>query len=392
MRKLLWWHVAVVGTAIVLTALLFIESPPNSNLYGGLGAILLLLASWFTLGRLADEKPGIASLALVGLVAISCGMGTGFDPVLATMQCVAYPITWFFAGSMRSALIGNLVMVVAVGVGFLFALGTSSEALIQTGVTCALSLGLSLGLGLWFTRVYDTINERQRLIDQLQDAQAQVAALSRDAGAAGERERLAREIHDTIAQDLAGLVLTAQRGLRELAAGNTTATEKQLHILEENARNALTETRALVASGAAVGVEGGGLATALGRLAARFERETGIIVTVAADETVAIERDSEVVLLRCAQEALANIRKHSSAGSAALSLRAHDGTTDLRISDDGAGFAPEKNSTGFGLTGLRERLALVSGTLDITSSPGCGTTLIARLPMAQASVSVEATT
>ncbi len=390
MRKLRWWHVAVVGTALVLAALLFIESPPATNLYGGLASVLLLLVSWFALSRWADQAPGVSSLALIGLVAVSCGVGTGFDPVLATMQCVAYPITWFFAGSLRSALIGNLVLVVAVGVGFLFALGVSTGALVQTGITCALSLGLSLGLGLWFSRIYDTIHERQRLIDELQDAQDQVAALSRDAGAAGERERLAREIHDTIAQDLAGLVLTAQRGLRELAAGNTPATEKQLHILEENARNALVETRALVASGAAVGVDGGGLATALGRLASRFERETGIIVTVAADDTVAIERDSEVVLLRCAQEALANVRKHSNAGTATLSLSAHDGTTDLRISDDGAGFVPGGGSTGFGLTGLRERLALVSGTLDITSSPGGGTTLIARLPIASARAAATA--
>jgi signal transduction histidine kinase len=209
-----------------------------------------------------------------------------------------------------------------------------------------------------------------------------VATLSRDVGATGERERLAREIHDTLAQDLTGLVLTAQRGLRELKAGNTAAAEKQLNVLEENARHALTETRALVASGAAVGVDGGGLVIALRRLAERFERETGIAMSVTAPESASLDRDSEVVLLRCAQEALANVRKHSTAKATAVALAVRAGTVELSITDDGTGFDPTSSSSGFGLAGLRDRLALVHGTLALTASPGGGTTLIASLPAA----------
>jgi signal transduction histidine kinase len=380
MRRLLWWHVAVVGTAIVLAVLLYAEFPTGVSLLGGLASLAVLVIGWFVLGRAASNHEGWYSVGLIAVVVVASGAGTGFAPLLATIQCIAYPLVWYFAGSTRRALIGNLVLVVAVGVGFLFSLGTSTGALIQTGVTCGLSLCLSLGLGFWFSRVYDTIEERQRLIDQLEAAQAQLEALSRDAGAADERERLAREIHDTIAQDLTGLVLTAQRGRRELAAGNTAAAAKQLTILEENARNALTETRTLVASGAAVGVDGGGLATALRRLAERFERETGIVVTLSADESAVLNRDAEVVLLRCAQEALANVRKHSSAGTAVLTLTTRDGEIDLSISDDGAGFDPAGRTSGFGLSGLRERLALVHGTLDVVTRPGGGTTLVATLP------------
>jgi signal transduction histidine kinase len=382
MKKLLWWHVAVLTTAVVLSAIVFIEAAPATAQVGALCSIAALVIAWFALGRRADCDAGWYSAALVVLVAVSCGVGTGFDPLLATLQCVAYPLVWYFAGSMRAALLGNLLLVLAVGIGFLFSVGTSRDELIQTAITCALSLGLSLGLGLWFSRIYDTIDERQRLIDQLEATQEQLAALSRDAGAAGERERLAREIHDTIAQDLTGLVLTAQRGRRELAAGNAAAAERQLSILEENARNALTETRALVASGAAVGVEGGGLATALRRLGERFERETGIIVTVQADDSTALTRDGEVVLLRCAQEALANVRKHSAAGTAALRLSVRAAEIDLSIQDDGAGFDPSSPGDGFGLVGLRDRLALVRGTLAVTATPGKGTTLVATLPRA----------
>ncbi|MEJ1229800.1 MAG: sensor histidine kinase [Galbitalea sp.] len=382
MRKLLWWHVAVVVTVVVLAGLLLLERVTAPHLIGGLASMALLLAAWFSLGRLADGWGGRYSFALVALVAISCGLATGFDPILATLQCVAYPIVWFFAGGLRAALIGNLALVGAVGVGFLFSVGTSPAALVQTGITCALSLCLSLGLGLWFSRVYNTIGEHQRLIDELEAAQSRIGALSRETGAAAERERLSRELHDTIAQDLTGLVLTAQRGLRELDAGNTAATRNQLAVLEENARNALSETRALVASGAAVGVDGGGLAFALRRLAERFERETGIVITVDADDDAAIDRDAEVVLLRCAQEALANVRKHSAAARATVTLVLADGEVDLSIADDGAGFDPSAPSSGFGLAGLRERLALVRGTLAVTAQPGGGTRLVATLPRA----------
>jgi signal transduction histidine kinase len=379
MKKLLWWHVAVLGTAGVLSALLILEDQSLVATVGAFCSIALFIAAWFVFGRKAETDRRYA-IALIAATVVAAGVGAGFTPAMAILQTVAFPLIWFFAGELRTALIGNILLAVGVGVGFLFSLGTTTENLEQTAITVALSLGLSLALGLWFTRVYDQVNERQRLIDELTAAQKELAALSRDAGISDERERLAREIHDTIAQDLTGLVLTAQRGRRELAKGNSAAVEKQLAILEENARHALIETRALVASGAAVGVDGGGLALALRRLAERFERETGIVVTVSADESATADRDAEVVLLRCAQEALANVRKHSSAGTAAVALSAHDGEIDLKISDDGAGFDPAKPSSGFGLTGLRERLALVRGTLALNAEPGGGTTLVATLP------------
>jgi signal transduction histidine kinase len=379
MRKLGWWHVAVVGTVVVLVGLMLIERAPLHSFIGAVASMAVFLAGWFALGRFA-EADRRAAIALVTIVILACGVGVAFFPALAILQTVAFPILWFFGGGTRTALIANVLLVAAVASGFLFYGGLGAENVEQTAITEAISLGFALALGLWFSRVYDGINERQALIDQLESAQEQLAALSRDAGAASERERLAREIHDTIAQDLTGLVLTAQRGLRELRAGNSGAAEKQLGLLEENARNALTETRALVASGAAVGVDGGGLGIALRRLGERFQRETGILVTVEADDAAALDRDGEVVLLRCAQEALANVRKHSTAHAAALTLAARDGQVDLSITDDGNGFDPSAPSSGFGLSGLRERLALVRGTLAVTTSPGGGTTLVATLP------------
>jgi signal transduction histidine kinase len=374
-----WWTIAVIATAVVLSVLVLVEQPSVPRMAGAIGTAVAIVVVWLVLGRraLADRRFGVVvAIAFIVLTSVS----VGFEPSMATLQCISFPVIWTVLDRTRTAIIGNVCLALGVAAGFFFTLGATLGALALGATIEGLSLVFSLGLGLWITGISEKSAERKLLIDKLEAAQEELALLSRDAGAASERERLAREIHDTIAQDLTGLVLTAQRGLRELDAGNADAARKQLDVLEENARNALTETRALVASGAAVGVDGGGLATALRRLAERFERETGIIVSVEADDTAALDRDREVVLLRCAQEALANVRKHSSADAAALTLAMRDNEVSLSISDDGSGFNTDAPSSGFGLAGLRKRLTLVRGNLDVTASPGGGTRLVATLP------------
>jgi signal transduction histidine kinase len=376
-----WWTLAVIATAVVLSALVLFEQAATYRVVGAIASLVVFVIIWLVFGVRSMSHPRI-SIAVVIAITVVTTSAVYFEASMATLQCVAYPIIWTILDRTRHAIIANVIFTIAVASAMFAGLGANMSALAVAGSIEGLSLVFSLGLGLWITSIADRSEERKKLIEQLESAQEQLEALSRVAGAADERERLAREIHDTIAQDLTGLVLTAQRGRRELAAGNTAAAEKQLAILEENARNALTETRTLVASGAAVGVDGGGLATALRRLAERFERETGIVVTVSADESTALNRDAEVVLLRCAQEALANVRKHSSAGTAVLTLTSKDGEIDLSISDDGTGFDPAHRTGGFGLSGLRERLALVRGSLDVITRPGGGTTLVATLPQA----------
>jgi len=376
-----WWSVVVVATAVVLSILVLLEHPSVVRMVGAISTTAILVALWLVLGKraLVDRRAGlVVAIAFIVLTSLS----VGFSPSMATLQCMVFPVVWTVFDRTRAAIIANVGVAVGVGLGFYIGLGATTDSLILGATIEGLSLIFSLALGLWITSISDKSAERKLLIDKLEATQEQLASLSRDAGAASERERLAREIHDTIAQDLTGLVLTAQRGLRELKDGNTAAVEKQLGVLEENARNALTETRALVASGAAVGVDGGGLATALRRLAERFERETGIAVTVQADDTATLDRDREVVLLRCAQEALANVRKHSSANAAALTLAVQNDEIVLSIADDGTGFDPAAVSGGFGLAGLRKRLTLVRGNLAVTAAPGTGTTVVATLPAA----------
>jgi len=240
-------------------------------------------------------------------------------------------------------------------------------------------------MGVWISRIADLGHERKRLLDELTAAQSQLEVLHRDAGATDERERLARELHDTIAQTLTGQVLLTQRARRELAAGALTG--ETLDLIESAARAALTETRSLVAASARVELPGGGLVSALEQLAARFQRESGITVSVGSTLTGQLDRDAEVVLLRCAQEGLANVRKHAGARAVRVELSSDRGFARVRVVDDGHGFQPEAaESAGFGLSGLRDRLALVGGTLDVDGTAGA-TTLAARVPLHEAAAS-----
>jgi signal transduction histidine kinase len=299
---------------------------------------------------------------------------------MAIMQCVVYPLAWIISPRLRWAIIANVALALAVGVGFLVSNGTNASSLAQTALTVTFSLGFSIAIGLWITQIWKLSDQRQSLLTELRAAQDELVALNRDAGITSERERLAREIHDTIAQDLTGLVMLAERAQRDLGTGNTEQAAEQLAVLEETARSALAETRALVAATAAVGLTSAGIAEALERLADRFTRETGVPVGVEIEGNLLVGRDIEVVLLRSAQEGLANIRKHAQASTATIRVVEHEDTVTLSVTDDGVGFDPADGTGGFGLGGLRDRLALVGGTLEVASSSR-GTTLTAMLPI-----------
>jgi len=299
---------------------------------------------------------------------------------MATIQAIVFPLLWRASRTTRDAVALNALLALGVGAGYFVALGATASAFWQALVIEAISFAGSLAIGFWITRISEESAARERLLGELSATQSQLAVVSRDAGVLSERERLAREIHDTIAQDLTGLVLLAQRTRRELLGGSPTVGET-IDLLEESARSALAETRALVAASAPVALAEGGIAAALDRLGERFGRETGIAVRIRADAATPLDRDTEVVLLRCAQEGLANVRKHSGAAAASVSLLVDDAVVTLVVSDDGRGFDAAAPRHGYGLDGLTDRLALGGGTFRIETSPGRGTALTASLPL-----------
>ncbi len=385
-----WWWLAIGAVSVLLAVLAVTALGPLAaswRLPLALSGIGMLVAGFALVGaRRVDHPDGSIAMVVVAILAV--GVASAGSPTMAIMQVIAYPIAWTFTPSLRAAVLANIGVAAAVAVGFSVSIGTDPDDLAQTAFTITLSLGFSLAMGFWIARMSELGDRNGVLLAELQGAQEQIAALNRDAGAAAERERLARELHDTIAQDLTGLVMLAQRARRE---GGTR--DETLALIEEAARGALGETRALVAAGAALtgaapGPDGGpapelDLPGALARLADRFEREAGVHVTVDAAAAPPLDRDREVVVLRCAQEAVANARKHARASTVTIVLDEHDGCARLVVEDDGAGFDPAaaSASAGFGLPGMAERLALVGGSLVVDARPGRGTRLTAEVPL-----------
>ncbi|WP_431278213.1 sensor histidine kinase [Leifsonia poae] len=198
-----------------------------------------------------------------------------------------------------------------------------------------------------------------------------------------ERARLAREIHDTLAQGFAGIVTQLQAAEQ---AQDEAARDRHTGAALSLAREGLGEARRSVQALRPAALETAALPEAIAEAARRWSSRTGIPVDVRTiDAARALPTDAEVALLRTAQEALANVERHADAHHVTLTLR-HDGrATRLDVCDDGRGFDPsspgaDSVSGGYGLIAMRERLAALAGDLIIESSPGKGTAVRAEVP------------
>jgi len=127
--------------------------------------------------------------------------------------------------------------------------------------------------------------------------------------------------------------------------------------------------------------EDSSLKDAAGRIAARFERETGLSIDVDVPE-VRLAKEIEVIFIRCLQEGLSNVRKHANAHHVDVSVRVTGDQAELTLSDDGVGLSAVSNGPGFGISGMRRRVELAGGSLDVVSpGPGQGTQVFARVPL-----------
>ena len=159
-------------------------------------------------------------------------------------------------------------------------------------------------------------------------------------------------------------------------------TRAQLDLIGTTARENLAEARALVAGLGPVPLATGvSLADALAREADRAAQESGLTTSFAVrGRPRPLDTRTEVVLLRIGQEALANVRKHAAAGTATVELCYRGDGVRLEVGDDGAGFDQAASSDGFGLPGMRARLAEIGGSLTVRTAPGLGTTITAEVP------------
>ncbi|GAB0108543.1 sensor histidine kinase [Nocardia sp. JMUB6875] len=257
---------------------------------------------------------------------------------------------------------------------------------IATGVDLPMGLAISLiavvfnpPIGATITLAIDRGEQLAVLLDELERSRADVARLSREAGSAAERSRLAREIHDTLTQGFAGIAALSQAVESEFDDDPVTA-RRHVALIGATARENLIEARAMVETLTPPELGAGSLAESVRRRCHRLGDETGIEVDVHVDSTVPqLDTGSEVVLLRATQETLTNIRKHARADSVRVDLARTPGGVRLTVEDNGIGFNGGGNG-GFGLAGLRSRADEIGATVTVTSTPGAGTRVEIEVP------------
>lgn len=259
---------------------------------------------------------------------------------------------------------------------------------------------LLAGASFYFAESTDLTGRRQkRALAELHEANAKLAAAmaenaglhaqllaqAREAGALEERQRIAREIHDTLAQSLAG-ILTQLQAAEQTMAGSAEA-GRHLAAAMQLARESLADARRAIHAVEPEALAGGRLPDAIGDVARRWSDTASVaaVVTVTGHARP-LRTDVEVTLLRAAQEALANVAKHAGARRVGLTLSYMEDVVTLDVRDDGVGFpsglaAPAASATGgFGLAGMRQRVQRLAGRLVIESEPGRGTALSATVP------------
>ncbi|ASR37159.1 two-component sensor histidine kinase [Prauserella marina] len=229
----------------------------------------------------------------------------------------------------------------------------------------------------------EALAELESALEENAGLHQQLLAQAREAGVLDERQRLSREIHDTLAQGFTGII-TQLQAAQESGADPA---ERQRHLAAASAlaRENLDEARRAVHALSPEALEGKGLPDALAGIVSRWSERVGVpaeFTTTGAARSM--HPEIEATLLRITQEALTNVAKHAEAHRVGLTLSYMEDQVTLDVRDDGRGFDPQRARTsdyaGFGLAGMRHRLRRLAGTLAVETEPGGGTAVSASLP------------
>lgn len=358
------------------------------------GLLSVLAAAWVYLlyTRIPGnrrEKPAIMLVYFAGFLALAAALMarqpifflfaiTGF---LHAADLRPWPLVFLGVG-LISILINTLIT------GFPWSTRESWILFSSLIVLQTLILGFGNLLGERLARLSE---QRRQAVASLEAAleenaglQAQLLEQAREAGILEERQRLAREIHDTLAQGLIGIItqLEAFEGGQELQPDR----KRHLENAKRLARESLREARRSVQALRPGPLEKGGLPQALLETAQSWSSLHGVRAEVTTSgDPIPLAPQVEAALLRTAQEALSNVAKHAQASRVGLTLSYMDELVVLDIRDDGVGFQAlepgEGAIAGFGLASMRQRLSQVGGSLEIESEPGGGTAISARVPL-----------
>jgi signal transduction histidine kinase len=376
-RSRIGWHIAFGLLAALAAVLVSIDSGATGVRATALSLLVALCVVYAVLGvpvlNTRHQPKGLLYVASAGALIL---VMFALRPSTGVLLFIFYPQLWCLLPA-RRAIAATVLMVGAVGV----AMGLSGAVPWEfAAMSVVIGLAVALAIGPWVSTVLEQSIARARLVAELAETRSELAEVSRQAGVLAERERLARDLHDTLAQG-ENSVLLLVRAARAALTRDPGDCARHLAMVEQTASENLSEIRALVGGLSPVALDGVSLPAAVRRLAERVAAELGITVRV---DVAGPHRDLpasiEVPLFRAAQEALANVRKHAGAGQVRVCLDYRPDQVSLRVVDDGRGFRPDTPG-GFGLTGLRTRVTEAGGVVSVDTEPGAGVTLTATLPI-----------
>src|ERR1700677_4462920 len=397
-RGLLVLRYALLPFCLGLTELWVHPSHRSLLIDAALCAVIAVLITVLAVRPDWQERPAVMGCffaCLAGLMAALIVRDSLFGISLLSIGSYAFPLPsprrLLSAGTM--GVLAGISQVAGVPKDTVGGLALSLTVIsVNTYVVCGLA---------WFIR-HNTVKSEQRehaltaLAEanrKLETALSENAGLhqqlltqAREAGVLDERQRMAREIHDTLAQGLTGIVTQLQAA--EHAAADPAEWRRHFAAATGLARDSLTEARRSVDALRPEALETARLSGAVTAVATRWSAMHGIAVQVT---TTGSERPmspaAESTLLRAAQEALANVAKHAKASRVGLTLSYMETEVALDVRDDGAGFdraaaAPARSDGGFGLIAMKQRIEALAGTLQVESEPGGGTAISACVPAA----------
>ncbi len=363
----------------------------------GTAVAALWMLWWITLHPHWRGRPRLMEVYFVGLMAVSAVLVVN-DPVYGFFSWTGF--LWLHDVVQGPLRIGGFLVVATIT-------GTSQHGgLPSHTVGSWLSWVAIVALNVFLYSAVSRIMAkrdaeyamRAKMVDDLTEANAkleasmrenaglheQLLAGAREAGVLDERQRMAREIHDTLAQGLVGIITQL-----EAADQGGSGARRHTDLALELARESLAEARRSVQALAPTQLEEVRLPDALAAVGARWSDLTGVSTkTRTTGSPVPVRPEIEVALLRTGQEALANVAKHAHAQAVAVTLSYMDDVVSLDVCDDGVGFpaapedaAPVGANGGFGLTAMRQRIEQLGGELAVESEPGLGTTIAASVPV-----------
>lgn len=424
---------------LLLVALVRLLGPGLQGTNWLILGLALVLAAVYVLGTVLEKRhatdpfrfdPRPYSYAWLGAV---CLLWLLLIWASADFVWLAFPL--FFLQlhvlPLRLALPAIVLSTVLVIMALWFHNTGADEGTLQLPMVLGPAFGAAFAVvtGLAYRALYLEAENQRLAADELRRTRAELARSQHDAGTLAERARLAREIHDTLAQGFSSIVLMGRSAEKSLDAGDTATARDRLRTVQETASANLAEARNFVRglqppalagnpaddsranpgnpAGSPLGTSpenpagkpaGDPLVNSLRRLCEKTETEAsarGTRLRCRFDlegTPVDLPNPYRTTLLRAAQASLANVWVHARAGTAVVTLSFLGSEVAMDIYDDGAGFDPSTvtdpakspDGSGYGLKSLRERVSALSGSLDIESAPGEGTVVAIRLPLGDA--------